>query len=107
MLISQPLFTEYETVLKRPDQMAVHRASLADVDEYLADLADRAAQVSFHYRIRPQLRDPDDDMVLETAVNGIADAIVTHNVRDFLPESSRFNMPIFTPGHIIAMRLRR
>jgi putative PIN family toxin of toxin-antitoxin system len=27
LLVSQPLFTEYEDVLKRPDQMAVHRAS--------------------------------------------------------------------------------
>ncbi len=107
MLISQPLFTEYETVLKRPDQMAVHRASMTEIDEFLFDLADRAAQVSFHYRIGAQLRDPNDNMVLETAVNGAADAIVTHNVRDFLPESERFNMPIWTPGHTIRMRVRR
>jgi putative PIN family toxin of toxin-antitoxin system len=107
MLISQPLFTEYETVLKRPEQMAAHRASLIEIDEFLFDLADRAAQVSFHYRIGPQLRDTNDNMVLETAINGTADAIVTHNVRDFLPESDRFNMPIWTPGHTIRMRLRR
>jgi hypothetical protein len=46
-------------------------------------------------------------MVLETAINGIADAIVTHNVADFLPESSRFGIPIWTPGHIIKLRLRK
>jgi len=44
-------------------------------------------------------------MVLETAVNGGAEAIVTHNVRDFLPGSSRFKMPIWTPGHTIKVRL--
>ncbi len=107
LLISQPLFTEYETVLKRPDQMAAHQASQSAVDEFLAAVAVRAAQVSFYYRIRPQLRDPNDDMVLETAVNGAADAIVTHNVKDFLPESSQFGIPVWTPGDTIKMRLKR
>ena len=31
--------------------------------------------VRIHYLWRPQLRDPEDEMVLETAVNGRADAI--------------------------------
>jgi predicted nucleic acid-binding protein len=39
---------------------------------------------------RPQLRDPNDEMVLEAAVNGHAHAIVTFNQRDFLPAASRF-----------------
>jgi len=36
-----------------------------------------------HLRWRPQLRDPDDGLVLEAAVNGRADALVTDNVKDF------------------------
>jgi hypothetical protein len=36
-----------------------------------------------HLRWRPQLRDPDDELVLEAAVNGRADALVTDNVKDF------------------------
>jgi predicted nucleic acid-binding protein len=44
---------------------------------------------------------------METAVNGLADAIVTHNSKDFLPEMDKFNIPVLTPGHIIRERLRR
>jgi predicted nucleic acid-binding protein len=85
----------------------VHGASSHEIDEFLDNLSARAFHVSFYWRIRPQLRDPDDDMVLETAVNGIADTIVTHNVADFLPESNRFGIPIWTPVHIIKTRLRK
>lgn len=38
-------------------------------------------QVCFQWR--PQLSDVDDELVLEAAINGYADCIVTHNVRDF------------------------
>jgi predicted nucleic acid-binding protein len=46
-------------------------------------------------------------MVLETAVNGQANAIVTHNVSDFQPESERFGIPILTPRTIIKKRIRK
>jgi len=107
LLISQPLFSEYEDLLMRSDQMSVHHASHAEVNEFLYDLATRAIQIGFDYRLRPQLRDPNDEMVLETAVNGYADAIVTHNVKDFLPEAARFGIPVWTPGHTIRMRVPR
>jgi putative PIN family toxin of toxin-antitoxin system len=107
ILISQPLFLEYETVLKRPEQMAAHGFLFPEIDDFLFNLAERAIQVAFHKRIRPQLRDPNDDHVLETAVNGEADAIVTHNVSDFLPETRKFNIQVLTPGDIIRMRLKR
>jgi putative PIN family toxin of toxin-antitoxin system len=106
LLISEPLFREYEDVLTRPEQMRVHGASILEIDEFLNNLVIRAIQVSFHYRLGPQLRDPDDEMVLETAVNGVADAIVTHNLGDFLPEAKRFGLPVLTPGHIIRVRLQ-
>ena len=50
---------------------------------------------------RPMLRDVDDDMVLEAAVNGKADAIVTFNRRDFEPTSGRFGIRILSPGATI------
>ena len=51
------------------------------------------------------LRDGDDEMVLETAGNGNADAIVTHNLKDFLPARS-LGIEVLTPGAVVR-RLRR
>ena len=46
-------------------------------------IAGIAEPVDVHFRTRPILRDPNDEMVLEVASNGDADYIVTHNLRDF------------------------
>jgi predicted nucleic acid-binding protein len=62
--------------------------------------------VQIRFRYRPQLRDPNDELVLEAALNGAAEAIVTHNVRDFLPAASSFGIAIFTPGRMIKQRFR-
>ena len=53
---------------------------------------------------RPRLPDPNDDMVLEAAVNGRADAIVTFNRRDFAGVISEFGIDILTPIEILRRR---
>ncbi len=63
-------------------------------------------QVRVYFTYRPQLRDPNDEMVLEAAINGGAEAIVTHNVRDFLPAARHFGIEVSTPGSIIKERLK-
>jgi predicted nucleic acid-binding protein len=49
---------------------------------------------------RPTLRDPDDDMVLEAAVNGHAHAIVTFNRRDFSPAMEQFGIAVLSPAMV-------
>ena len=51
----------------------------------LDGLAALAEPVETHFLWRPRLRDPADEMVLEAAVNGQANAIVTFNLRDYEP----------------------
>ena len=77
MLATPPMFLEYEDVLKRPAQLVVSRLSLSDVDAALDALAALIEPVETHLSWRPQLPDPDDEMVLEAAINGRADALVT------------------------------
>jgi predicted nucleic acid-binding protein len=106
VLLSQPLLLEYEAVLSRPEQMEVHGQSLQQISDFLDNFVAQSIRVSFDRRLRPQLRDPNDELVLETAVNGLADAIVTHNIKDFLPEAAKFGIHVLMPGHIIKGRLK-
>ena len=39
--------------------------------------------------------------LLEAAVNGYADALVTHNVRDFLPAMQAFGLNVLTPAALL------
>lgn len=96
LLASVPMFLEYEAVLKRPEQLAAGGRSAAMVDGFLDALAGWTEPVHLYYLWRPQLRDPADEMVLETALNGRAEALVTFNVNDFAP-AQRFALPVLKP----------
>ena len=100
-LVTPALFLEYEAVLKRPEQRLAHGLGLSDVDSFLAALASSCEPVEVSFQWRPQLSDANDEMVLEAAVNGRADALVTHNVRDFAKGAARFGLRVLRPGELL------
>lgn len=100
-LATPALFLEYEDVLKRPEQRSVTGLSVLDVDRALAALAAAVEPVDVRFAWRPQLSDPDDEMVLEAAVNGRADALVTHNLRDFADVAPRFGLLVVSPADLL------
>ena len=100
-LATPALFLEYEDVLKRPEQRDVSGLTLAQVDDVLAALASAIEPVEVHFSWRPQLADADDEMVLEAAVNGHADALVTHNLADFVAAAPRFGLLLLPPGELL------
>ncbi len=100
-LVTPALFLEYEDVLKRPEQRSVTGLSLRDVDHALAALAAAIEPVEVRFVWRPQLSDPDDEMVLEAAVNGRADALVTHNLKDFAAVAPKFDLVVVPPADLL------
>lgn len=107
LLVSTPLLVEYEAVMTRAEHLTASGLTVAEVGILLDAVAAKAEPVRLAYLWRPALRDPDDDMVLETAANGGADAIVTFNRRDFAPAAQRFGINVLSPGAALAQLERR
>lgn len=93
--ISTPLVLEYEAVLKRGS--LVNYADADAVVDYICHIAEKHG---IFYLWRPILRDPQDDHILELAVKANA-MIVTWNVKDFVPASSRFGLEVETPRGLL------
>lgn len=100
--ISVPLFLEYEDALKRPAMRRSLGLTVQEVDTVLDVLAAKSRHTSLHFLWRPQLRDPKDEMVLETAANAGATAIVTFNHADFLPAANDFSLTVIYPKDYLA-----
>jgi putative PIN family toxin of toxin-antitoxin system len=100
---STALWLEYESVLKRDEIRALHGFNAKEIDTILSALAVWVHPVMLHYIWRPQLRDPGDEMVLEAAVNGRVQAIVTHNTRDFAPIAPDFGVQVLMPAQLLLL----
>jgi putative PIN family toxin of toxin-antitoxin system len=98
LLLSVPLILEYEAVLTRPQHLTAGGLTSADVNHVLDDLAAVARPVRLAFRWRPRLSDPDDDMVLETAINGNGSAIVTFNQGHFAAGIKGFDFVVILPA---------
>jgi putative PIN family toxin of toxin-antitoxin system len=96
-LISVPLVLEYESVLTRAEHLAVSGFTTVEVIDLIKSFCRMGEQVSWAKRLRPQLRDPGDEFVLETAYYGRANAIVTFNLRDFAVVRVRFGIQVISP----------
>jgi putative PIN family toxin of toxin-antitoxin system len=100
--ISVALALEYEDVLKRKDLVPGYTAS--EIDALLAYFFQVSNLAPIVLRKRPILRDPDDERILEVAVQCGA-VIVTHNTRDFA-QAARLGVTVKTPAEILEI-LRR
>jgi putative PIN family toxin of toxin-antitoxin system len=98
VVASVPLFAEYEAVLTRPEHLTAGGVSRDEVVDALDALAGKIEPAGPHFSWRPQLGDPDDEMVLEAAVNGGAEVIVTFETTTFQQAAARFGIDVLTPG---------
>jgi predicted nucleic acid-binding protein len=95
--MSTPLILEYEAVLTRPEHLQASGLSIGEVEEMLDLICATGIQVRMTESWRPMLRDPDDEMVLATGINGQAEAIVTFNRADFAGVSANFGIEVLSP----------
>ncbi|MBA2593684.1 MAG: putative toxin-antitoxin system toxin component, PIN family [Pseudomonadota bacterium] len=98
LLASVALFIEYEAQCLEAEHCAAAGLSETDMRRFLDTFATLIEPVTTHYLWRPQLRDPADEMVLEAAVNGRADALVSFNHRDFGAAPARFGIALLLPS---------
>jgi putative PIN family toxin of toxin-antitoxin system len=101
LLLSAPLLVEYESVLHRPHHRARAHATGAQVNEILDALAGLCVPVVFDYQWRPTGAHADDELVVETAINGHADAIATFNLKDMRQAGARFGFEARRPGPLV------
>jgi len=106
ILLSVALAIEYEAVCTRAEHILAAKATHADVSNLIDAIIGSVEPVEVHYQWRPQLSDAGDEMVLEAAVNGQADAIVTFNRMDYGNAPSRFGIEVLSPAEALR-RIRK
>ncbi len=106
MLFKVALALEYESESTLAEHCMGAGISIAEAKSFVARLIALGEPVQSHFRWRPQLRDPGDELVLEAAVNGRADAIATFNEKDFRGSLTRFGIDILRPGDLLRRILK-
>jgi putative PIN family toxin of toxin-antitoxin system len=91
------LALEYEATCRLAEHRLACGLDLDQVGIFVDAVIAMADPVESHFIWRPQLRDPGDELVLEAAVNGRAEAIVTFNRRDFGAIPQRFGIELLLP----------
>ncbi len=98
--LSVPLVIEYEAVAKKMiGEIALNENEIDDILDYVVSKANRW---QIYYLWRPQLKDPDDDMLLELAVTANCKYIVTYN-RDDFKKAEKFGIIAITPKDFLQM----
>lgn len=81
-VLSLPLFLKYEEIVKK--QVSSGKFTLEVGERLLNFICHNFIHQELHYRWRPMLNDPKDEMVLETLLNSRSEYLVTYNKKDFL-----------------------
>jgi putative PIN family toxin of toxin-antitoxin system len=101
MLANVALAVEYEATCRLAEHRIAAGLDLDEVDIFVDAVLALVEPVETHFMWRPQLRDPADELVLEAAVNGQADAIVTFNLQDFGDAPARFGIDMLRPAEAL------
>ena len=100
-LVSVPLVLEHEAVATRSEHLNQSDLDSESIVKIVKAFCTNGEHVHVGHRLRPQLSDPNDEFILEAAVHGNADAIITLNISDFLIAGRRFGIEALAPGAVL------
>lgn len=100
------LFAEYEELVQRESLWQGVPVTAAEREALLDDFCAAAIWQPVYFRWRPNLPDAADDHVLELAIAGGVEHLVTHSLRDFGQGELKFTSPrVVTPAqHLQAVK---
>jgi putative PIN family toxin of toxin-antitoxin system len=102
-LMGTTLLAEYEDVLSREALFGRARLHADERDELLDIFLSRCRWTRIYFAWRPNLPDEGDNHLIELAVAGGAEAIVTRNLRDFEHMELRFpGLKPMTPESLLS-----
>lgn len=97
-LMGCALFSEYEDVLGRNDLFRQCRLDKEERSKLLDIFLATCTWTRIYYAWRPNLRDEADNHLVELAIAGGADCIVTRNLRDLTQTELKFpQLSVLTP----------
>jgi len=91
---------EYRDVALRPEHLAASRqtSGILTLIEALEELAE---PIQMSRKPRPLSTDPNDDMILDVAFNGRADASVTQNAKHFKGPGNQYGIHVLSPVELL------
>lgn len=97
LIVSPEIVAEYDRVLREPNIRALHRKSDGEIDTIIRRINEVAIRINPERRVSVVDTDPDDDKLIECAVAGDADYIVTGD-KHLLALGSYQGIQIITPA---------
>lgn len=103
-LMSLKLLSEYHQVLTRQENLRRIPLSLSEIEALLALIVQNGTYQEVYYRWRPNLPDENDNFILELAIAGGAESLITFNKKDFLKTQLKFDLLVETPKEYFKRR---
>jgi putative PIN family toxin of toxin-antitoxin system len=104
LALSTQILLEYDDVLKREEILKLTRLDTEQVEDILDLLVLLAQKQKIYYRLRPNLRDENDNLFIDCAFASKSNYLITSNIRDFRDGELRgFEFEVLTPKDFYQM----
>ena len=100
-LMDLKLGLEYRDVALRAAHVRASALSKREIVELIEAMEAFAEPVEVVMKTRPLSSDPNDDMILDLAINGQAEALVTSNRKHFAKAGKRFGIPVLSSAELL------